>query len=618
MTAGADVGFEPAAGTGVCWSEVDGVPVAWVPNGRTDRLSASLMFRVGIADEALYFHGLTHLVEHLALYGVGRPPHYMNGATATTITSFVTEGSPTEVVEFFSKLSASLRQLPVERFESEARVIETEMARRSTGLVGEMLWKRYGASGPGLASMNEFAARSMNAGHLQGWVNERMTRQNAVLVLSGPPPVDLRLDLAEGRRYAPPALSAVAKHFPAWFQHEGPGVAFSAVVSRSPALPAFLHAFNKALVRRLRDDLAVAYSPAVGADPYDGYTAHIFGDADVHPEHNQRGLDAIVETFGRLARMGPDPKALEEFRHQYGNVTEDPNDLAGWAMWEARRHLLCMPPQRAADGIAEARAVTANQVRDLAAEAYNSVIYAVPAPCELPLSMAQSLPKYYTGKVLNGHMVNSIGTVQGETSTLTLAPDGLMYTGGDGTRSVLFTDCVATLAWPDGARQLIGRNGSWIRVLPEDWNEPATIVAAVDAATTAVKVPMPPRPGVPAQRAPAQTGTPAPKPDAKSALSSNNRFDLKLVKVTSAGFLSFRRERVIRGYPAHLRQAYWKAQTHNLLLGWWGVPFGLLWNIFALIGNQRAYHRMKDLAIAFEKSEQEPTPDRFGISASRW
>ena len=50
-------------------SSVDGVPVFWTESG--DEMLAGLVFRVGRADESLARGGITHLVEHLALYPLG-------------------------------------------------------------------------------------------------------------------------------------------------------------------------------------------------------------------------------------------------------------------------------------------------------------------------------------------------------------------------------------------------------------------------------------------------------------------------------------------------------------------------------------------------------------------
>jgi hypothetical protein len=38
------------------------------------------------------------------------------------------------------------------------------------------------------------------------------------------------------------------------------------------------------------------------------------------------------------------------------------------------------------------------------------------------------------------------------------------------------------------------------------------------------------------------------------------------------------------------------ARTHTLLLGWWGIPFGLFWTPMALARNAKAMRQLRDLA----------------------
>ena len=58
-------------------------------------------------------------------------------------------------------------------------------------------------------------------------------------------------------------------------------------------------------------------------------------------------------------------------------------------------------------------------------------------------------------------------------------------------------------------------------------------------------------------------------------------------KITSVIFFSQRSgARQSGGLGAHYA-AYRKAQRHTLLLGWWGIPFGLLWTPLTLWDNKK-------------------------------
>ena len=59
--------------------DVDGVPVLLGPTAGP--MQAGLVFRVGFADEPLARRGITHLLEHLALYPLGLGDYHFNGTT---------------------------------------------------------------------------------------------------------------------------------------------------------------------------------------------------------------------------------------------------------------------------------------------------------------------------------------------------------------------------------------------------------------------------------------------------------------------------------------------------------------------------------------------------------
>lgn len=66
-------------------ARVDGnVPAFWTESG--DEMTAGLVFRVGMADEQLARRGITHLIEHLALYPLGPSArmHYNGQVDAVT------------------------------------------------------------------------------------------------------------------------------------------------------------------------------------------------------------------------------------------------------------------------------------------------------------------------------------------------------------------------------------------------------------------------------------------------------------------------------------------------------------------------------------------------------
>ena len=84
---------------------------------------------------------------------------------------------------------------------------------------------------------------------------------------------------------------------------------------------------------------------------------------------------------------------------------------------------------------------------------------------------------------------------------------------------------------------------------------------------------------------------------APPASSGNQRlYRVRLTKVSSFIIMTQQRHTVYTGTLEQLEAAARSARTHNLLLGWWGIPFGLIWTPMALSRNAKAMRQARDLA----------------------
>jgi hypothetical protein len=86
----------------------------------------------------------------------------------------------------------------------------------------------------------------------------------------------------------------------------------------------------------------------------------------------------------------------------------------------------------------------------------------------------------------------------------------------------------------------------------------------------------------------------APPPPASSG--NARLYRVRLTKVSSFILMTQQRHTVYTGTLEQLEAAARSAQTHNLLLGWWGIPFGLIWTPIALARNAKAMRQLRDLA----------------------
>ncbi len=91
-----------------------------------------------------------------------------------------------------------------------------------------------------------------------------------------------------------------------------------------------------------------------------------------------------------------------------------------------------------------------------------------------------------------------------------------------------------------------------------------------------------------------QGGFASPEPAAPSG--DGRIYRVRLTKVSSFVIMSQQRHMVYTGTLEQLEAAARSTQTHNLLLGWWGIPFGLIWTPMALARNAKGMRQVRELA----------------------
>jgi len=81
------------------------------------------------------------------------------------------------------------------------------------------------------------------------------------------------------------------------------------------------------------------------------------------------------------------------------------------------------------------------------------------------------------------------------------------------------------------------------------------------------------------------------------AASSQGTYRLVLTEVTSMLLVTHRRSRVFGGTLEELDATYRRVRRHNLLLGWWGFPLGVVWTPLGLWRNRRRHAALRRLTV---------------------
>lgn len=464
-------------------TEVDGVPVYWSahPEDTGDEdLRAGLVFRVGQADEPLARRGITHLIEHLALHGIGQPLDHVNGEVDATTTTFYRRGSAEQVTAFLGSVCAALRDLPFERTAAEVQVLRTEAASRSNAPAGPLLIWRYGARTYGMPGYEEFGIGYQRPEDLRVWADYWFTRGNAVLwLVGGPPPAGLRLELPDGPRIPPPSPSSALPRTPAYFPERTTGIGLLSVVDRSMAAGTYAMVLRNTLHQVLRNELGISYHPVAAYDPRDAASAHLSAFADGLPEVGDKLVAGFTDVLDRLAE---EPVPAEELSELIAVTRRDVQSAKnGWAasvtINAANAELVGAAPVTMAAWDAEFGAVTPADIRSVAAQARDNALLMVPGNHRPPGTRYSAAPTGSPGTV-DGHVLTP---VDGSHKKLVVGPFGVSRAVGLTFATVKYAECQLMNAWPDGTRQLFGADGITIHVDPAQWQGGYIAPGIIDA-----------------------------------------------------------------------------------------------------------------------------------------
>jgi zinc protease len=462
--------------------EVDGVPTLVAPtDGPT---VAGLVFRVGRADETLARSGLTHLLEHLALHSLGSSDYHYNGSTGPITTSFHTSGSGKDVAAFLATVCDSLSTLPMQRLETEKSIIRTEWSGRGNPVGQEMPLWRYGARGHGLLSYSEPGIAMITAAELDHWRQTWFTTQNAVLWIAGEVPAGLRLSLPPGQRWALPAVTSTLPITPAYFESDRNVVMVDAVVRHTPAVAVFAEVLERNLFQDLRQEGGLSYSANASSDPRGDGWSTVRAAADALPEKLDGALGGFVDVLARLRAGRIDEHDIAIYRAKVHEHAVHPNVEAGLLPSQAIALATGQPVRDLAQRLADLDAVTVADVHAVAQEVWGSALLMVPEGRRADWAGFAEAPTTSTETVDGAR----IGSRQSERLGLHLSSRGVSRTLDGMPTTVTFNEVAAMMAWPDGARRLIGEDAQTVHVEPTLWDLPADVLAQIDAAVLPPKV----------------------------------------------------------------------------------------------------------------------------------
>jgi hypothetical protein len=470
-------------------TDVNGVLCFYVDAGRPAS-AAQLIFRHGLADEPLHETGWLRLLEHLALLDRESLSRPVNGQVSLLLTRFAAFGTPDELTEHVGGLSRWLAEPDFQLLARERGVLQAQAHRRHDPLVRSLTW-RYGATGPGVTSYAEVGALRATPERLAERAWRVFNAANAILVLDGPPPPDLKLPLPSGEYLPPAAAEPVQRRLPVAYRDDA-GLTVSGVVSRTHEATFLPGVLERAIHDGLRQTTGGAYGPWASMAEVDDQHLVVGGGSDTVPETLATVAGAGVDVVRRLAAEGVPRAWVEEAVQHRLTRLDSPAALADVALEAAYAVLSDRVPLSHEEMLDRLRG-TDPQLVDVAARELEATLL-VGAADDVRLPRGLKLVSFPQTEPVCESRRHSHVNWPADLSTFAADQQVAETVTGASARAMRICDVAGLFAWRDGTRRLVARDGSVLEMEARQWLHGDRLAATLDAAVPDdLHLPMPDR-----------------------------------------------------------------------------------------------------------------------------
>ena len=458
-------------------TQIDGVLCFHVDTGRPAS-AAHLLFRQGLADEPVHETGWLHLLEHLALLDRETLTRPIEGRQTLLLTHFAAFGGPEAITEQVGALARWLSNPDLRLLARERGILQAAAHEPSDGLIRSLTW-RYGAAGPGVASYAEVGAIRATEQALVERSRKVFNAANAILVLDGPPPAGLSVPLPPGEYHHAPDAVPLQRRLPTAYRDEV-GLTLSGVVTRTHEAGFLPDILERALHDGLRQHSGGAYGLWSAMTDVDNTQAVIAAGSDLVPEMLPGLAGAVLEVTGRLAENGVPRDWVVEAVERRLRIFESPAAMVETALEGAYAALSEQVPLSYEELLAQLRGTDPMRVDHAARELHASLLVGLPEAAPL----GRSLPSvtFAESRPVGSGAKHAHVNWPADLTTFSVDHQVAERVTGTMSRTMRLSEVVGLLAWRDGARHLIGRNGAVLEMEPREWTRGKDITKALDAA----------------------------------------------------------------------------------------------------------------------------------------
>jgi hypothetical protein len=339
--------------------EIDGVPTFTAPG--PDRVTAALVFGVGVRDESYATLGVTHLIEHLVMGSLPKSHLDCNATVDVESTTFYATGRPQAVAAFLTGVCGALADLPTDRIDLEVGVLQAENCSGSHPTAAALWAARFRLTGPGVALAGGGVPEGLSETTVRGHARRWFVRSNAALLWHGERPVDLRLPLPDGPRpeHARPLVRPQTG--PVWMQGPatGAGLLLTVVDQLDPGMGAAIDVLQERMRDVARHERGLSYHADLEMVDIAAGHREVTLIVDAREGQDAAVAQVLWDQFLDLCEHGPTPAELEHAVGGYAEHLDGGDEVVLADLSKAAFcHVFGLPFRSSTEGLAAWRTVT--------------------------------------------------------------------------------------------------------------------------------------------------------------------------------------------------------------------------------------------------------------------
>lgn len=478
-------------------AEASGVPI-WSTGTPRRSTRAAVIVRAGIADETPETRGWLAVAKDLALAEAPPEGVTVSGGVRGLHTTLIVSAEPELLAGGVTWLLGRFVKPDLDLL---ARVVAARVSRpRSPNLFGQLLRRELGAQGYGLAGFPEYGVPRLDSNAMRWFSSVVFTAENMALCFDGVMPTGLDVQLGSDERLAPPDRTVQTRRRPAVTEVESTDVGMLGIVTEDRVAYVLAKVLAERATRRLRQQRPTEPAVRWHVSRLDDARAAILvsATADQTPASFVHGcLEAALRD---VVQTGAAPHELNEVVVETRRRVSDPSQHFDILQRAALDDLLGLPARSPHHLLREAESITPIEVAELAVRVEERHLVGLPAGSDTanPYNMPVDAPAPIRARTDGQSAFPSIDSAFPDKAVYVLP--GLVHLRTDEQHGldIPVEEVALLLAYGDGGRVIITRDGFEHAVEPTLYERGALLVGALDALVPSdLCVPQPARAWVP-------------------------------------------------------------------------------------------------------------------------